>query len=263
MTLSHFYANIRISYSVEISVSMNNLPPELLKSLNLSEDQARVYLAALELGQANMQSLSKKSGVKRTSIYYFIDELKARQLIVETKKRQRSVYSAVHPDQLIEIEKTRLHELQRLRPELVALYNASSSKPRVTFYEGIEGIKNVYGDILKERQPLVGWSDIEHRSKILGPFFESYAPERARRNITYKAIIRDTPAARSWAKKNIGHLREYKYVQSDDFDTEIDMYGEKVVIFSFRTTPPYAVIIEDKHVADTMRMAWQQLWNRI
>lgn len=242
---------------------MNNFPPELLKSLNLSEDQSKVYLAALELGQANMLALSKKSGVKRTSIYYFIDELKTRQLIIETKKRQRSMYSAVHPDQLIEIEKTRLHELQRLRPELVALYNASTSKPHVTFYEGIEGIKNVYGDILKERQPLVGWSDIEHRSKILGSFFESYAPERARRNITYKSIIRDTPAARSWAKKNIGHLREYKYLQSDDFDTEIDVYGNKIVIFSFRTNPPYAVIIEDKHVADTMRMAWQQLWNRI
>ena len=44
---------------------------ELIKSLGLSEAEIAVYLATLELGQANVQEISRKSGVKRTSIYNF------------------------------------------------------------------------------------------------------------------------------------------------------------------------------------------------
>ena len=48
---------------------------ELIQTLGLSEHEAAVYLAALELGEANIQEISRKSGVKRTSIYNFIDTL--------------------------------------------------------------------------------------------------------------------------------------------------------------------------------------------
>lgn len=123
----------------------------MLKSLNLSEAQAAMYLATLELGQATMQAIAKKSGIKRTSIYNFIEEMKERQLIVETRKKKRNVYSAVAPSNLVEIEKARLRELEVLMPELTAIQNKGRNKPRVTFYEGLEGIKEVYADSLKER----------------------------------------------------------------------------------------------------------------
>ena len=81
------------------------IPTSLLNSLGLSDAEGRVYLAALELGEASIQQLSRKSGVKRTSIYNFIDKLKERQVITETRKAKRSVYSAVHPAQLAEMLK--------------------------------------------------------------------------------------------------------------------------------------------------------------
>src|SRR3989338_4407031 len=100
---------------------MQNELTKLFESLGLSEDQTKVYLAALELGQASMQDLADKSGVKRTSIYNFIKELIAKGLIVTAKKRKRTVYSAIHPNQLIELEKSRLSELHRVLPELLAV----------------------------------------------------------------------------------------------------------------------------------------------
>src|SRR3989344_4616240 len=122
---------------------MKILSKSLLSSLGLNEAQATVYTTALELGESNMQQLSRKSGIKRTSIYNFIDELKSRGLIVELKKRRRKIYSAVHPRQLLEMEKTKIMELEHVMPELLAIQNKSKTKPRVTFYDGIEGIKEV------------------------------------------------------------------------------------------------------------------------
>src|SRR3989344_3445304 len=118
---------------------MKTFSKSLLSSLGLSEAQAMIYTTALELGESNMQQLSRKSDIKRTSIYNFIDELKNRGLIVETRKKKHKVYSAVHPRQLLEIEKTKIIELEHAMPELLAIQNKSKTKPRVTFYDGIEG----------------------------------------------------------------------------------------------------------------------------
>jgi len=243
---------------------MISLSKSILDSLNITEPQAQVYLAALELGEASMADLSKKSGVKRTSIYNFISELKGKQLIVETRKRKRTVYSAVHPEQFVEIEKARLKEVERALPELLAIQNQSKTKPRVTFYEGVVGIKEVYADTLKDKQPIVGWSDFEHMAKILGvEYFDVYPAERARRNITFKTILRDTPIARELSKKDIRYLRESKYMDSEDLKTEINIYGNKVALISFQSRPPFVVLIEDHDLATTLRVIWKKLWERL
>ncbi len=66
---------------------MFSLPQNLLDALGLTEDKGKVYLAALTLGTAFMQDLARRSGVKRTTIYSFIEALTDQGFIVETKKR--------------------------------------------------------------------------------------------------------------------------------------------------------------------------------
>lgn len=243
---------------------MEKLSKSILKNLRLTEAEASVYLAALELGEANMQDLARKSRVKRTSIYNFIDQLKERQLIFETRKHKRNVYSAVDPELLLEIENDHVAELRQLLPELNAIHNRQRKKPKVTFYEGKEGILEVYADTLKEKQPIVAYSDFEHMTKVLGQkFIEEYPKERSRRSVTFSSIARDTPQAREIARKNYGQLREMKYISSGDLETEINIYGNKVALISFRSSPPFAVLVEDKGIAETLRTAWKELWHRL
>ena len=171
---------------------------QLLRGLALNESQTAVYLAAMELGQANMQELARKSQVKRTSIYNFIEELKERGLIVETKKKNRRIYSATHPEQLIEIQKNRVSEMQHLLPELLAIYNKSNNKPRVTFYEGIEGVEQVYADMLKDKKPICAYEALEHmKAGARKTFFSTWPFERAKRGITFKSITRSSRSSES------------------------------------------------------------------
>lgn len=241
---------------------MTSISDNLLKSLNFSPDEAAVYLAALELGQTSIQGLAKKSGVKRTTIYHFLPGLIERGLIQETRKKKRNVYSAIHPKQLVALEQVRLKELEQLTPELLAVYNKSQTKPRVTYYENTEGIKEALTDLIRVGKPMVGWADFSFRQSILRDFFNTFAAERARRNITYRAITRDTSEARDWAKKNTGHLREMKFITSEPFNTETLVYGDHVMFLSYQKNA-FAVVIEDPNVATTLHVAWQQLWNRL
>ncbi|MEK7648066.1 MAG: helix-turn-helix domain-containing protein [Patescibacteria group bacterium] len=240
------------------------IPSVLLQSLGLTPLQAAVYIAALELGQSSIQDLSRKSGVKRTSIYNFITDLKTRGLITQTRKKKRLVYSAVHPEQLLEIEKTRLTELERLMPELTAIYNKSESKPRVTFYERLDGTEEVYADMLSEKKPILVYEDLEHMKSGMRPgFYSTWPGERARRGIPLKSISRDSATAREFTKHNIKLLRQTKFMTAPPLKTEINIYGDKVALMSFRQDAPFCVLIEDRDIAQTLRTTWEQLWERL
>lgn len=238
---------------------------DILSSIGLSNHEAAVYLAALELGEATVQDLARKSGVKRTSIYNFIEELKEKQILFETKRKKRSVYSAAHPRQLLEFGKVRLRMLEHLLPELVAINNASSKKPRVTFYENVEGIEDVYSDMLEQKQPIVGWSDQKHMWPVLGKAYcEYFPPERARRGIPMKMIASSTPENRGFARRDKTLLRETKFLPRDtDLKTEINVYGNRIILASFRSSPPFAVHIEDATIAATLRTIWEELWRKL
>lgn len=244
---------------------MASLPKNLLKSLNLSDAQAAVYVAALELGQGTIQSLSRKSGVPRASIYRFINELRERQLISEIKKGARTLYSGADPEQLVEIEQMRLRDLHRIVPELKAIQNRSAKKPRVRFYDGLEGIKSVYMDTLTAEREILSFSDFTTELQIMDRRFydEVYIPERRRRDIMYRAILRDSPEVQQYRKLAMKNLMESKAITDIDFSTEIDIYNTKVALMSFRDGNPYAVLIEDESLARTLRAIWKKLWDRL
>jgi sugar-specific transcriptional regulator TrmB len=220
-----------------------------------------VYLAALELGQASMQDLADNSGVKRTSIYNFIDELVKKQLIVTSRKKKRLLYSAMHPNQLLEIEKTKLAEIQNQLPELLAIYNKPKNKPKVTFYEGVNGIKEVLADMLKEKQPISAWSDYKEMASVFGDYyFDVFPAERARKKIISRNIVPDSDKAREFKKMDNRYLRETKISSLKDIKTEINIYGNKVALNSYGSNPPFAVIIEDRDIAETLRSVWDRNW---
>ncbi len=238
--------------------------PNLLKSLNLTEGEAAVYLATLELGQGTIQDLARKSKVKRSTVYTFIEKLKDSGFLYQTRKNKRTLYFASDPLQLLEIEKNRLTELENALPELAAIHNNSRTKPKVTFYEGENGIKEVYADTIKTKEHIVAWSDFDNMEKVMGKkFIEEYPKERSKKDIGFQTITTDTFLTRELEKKNIGALRDMKFLESGDFKTEVNIYGSKVAFMSFRAAEPFAVLIEDEGIADTLRLAWKESWNKL
>ena len=236
----------------------------LLKTLGMNQLQAQVYVAALELGEATMQALARKSAVNRSTIYTFIDELKERGYILETRKNKRKVYSAIHPERLVEMQKSRVTELQNAVPELLAIYNKSGAKPRVTFYEGLQGVEDVYSDMLREKKEIVAYEDLEDlKGELPKRIFEWFPAERAKKDILIKTISRDVPFAREFAKRNRGLLRETKFITAPKFKTDINIYGDKVALIDLQGSSQFAVLIENHNLAETMRTVWQQLWDKL
>ena len=243
---------------------MVEINDNLLSALSISSMEGKVYLAALELGESTMQGLAKKSGVNRSTIYTFIDKLQNRGLIQESQKNKRRIYSAVSPDALVDMQRNKVEQLENLLPELLAVNNKSDKKPRVAFYEGFNGVEDVYKDMLREKKEIVAYEDLEDlKGELPKRMFEWFPKERARKNILIKAISRDTAFAREFSRHNTGLLRETKFIEGSTFKTDINIYGNKVALIDLQADAPFAVIIENKNLAETMRAVWKQLWDKL
>lgn len=237
---------------------------ELMQTFGLSEAELSVYLATLELGQAQIQEISRKSGVRRTSIYNFIDNLLERQFLSELKKGKRRLYSAANPSVLLQIQESRVVSMKRLIPGLLAINNNARNKPRVSFHEGKAGIKEVYNIALHDKQTIYAWEDLDRMLAILPDFLKKYAVERSAKNIPLRSIVRDTPLAREFVQKDNPRLsRDSRFIESEEFGTDMEVFGNKVALFSLRKDFPFAVLIDDAGIAKTLKIVWAELWNRL
>lgn len=234
-----------------------------LENLGFDDKQAQVYLAALELGSATVQELADKSGIKRTSIYNFLDEMKGKGLISELKQDDRLLIVPASPHILLEQSRAHTREIERALPEMMSLFNLPGEKPKIRYYEGLAGIKKIYDDTLTADGIIYAYSDYEKMFDTMdNEYMWAYANERTRRGIKFLNIAKAGRFAKEVVKRDSKQLRQTKVVSDIEFDTEINIYNNKVAMISFRR--PYAcVIIEDRAIAQTHKSAWKLLWDRL
>jgi sugar-specific transcriptional regulator TrmB len=234
----------------------------ILQNLGLNEKEAKVYLACLELGSATVQEVSDKAGVKRTSVYNFLEDMKARGFITEVKHGKRILLNAEDPHALLKKADEQKKQLEEMLPEFLSIYNLPCEKPKVKFYQGAEGLKRVYEDTLKEGSPIYLISDYEQMFEALdSEWMWGYAKRRTEKGIKAFSIAKEGVRAQEVKIKDIEQLRETRIIKNVDFETEINIYGNKIALFSFRR--PYAgVIIEDRAIAQTLKSMWKIVWNQ-
>jgi len=234
----------------------------ILQNLGLNEKEANVYLACLELGSATVQEVSDKAGVKRTSVYNFLEDMKARGFITEITHGKRILLIAEGPHTLLKKADEQKKQLEEMLPEFLSIYNLPGEKPKVKFYQGAEGLKRVYEDTLKEGGPIYLISDYEQMFEAIdAEWMWDYAKRRTEKGIKAFSIAKEGARAQKVKVNDVEQLRETRFVKEVDFETEINIYGNKVALLSFRR--PYAgVIIEDRAIAMTLRSMWQIIWKQ-
>ena len=235
---------------------------DTLKSLGINEKQASVYLACLELGSGTIHEVSEKSGVKRTSIYNFLAEMKQNGLVTEVTEMNKAILVATDPNELVARAKRNYEQAQKALPELMGIFNIPGNKPNVRFYPGLEGIKNAYDDILQTNENIYGFSDYEEMLSVLDESIWDFPKERLRRGIKFFSIAKDGQKGKLVQSLDKEQLRETRLVSKVKFETEINIYGNKVAAISFHR-PYTAVIIEDIAIAQTLRSVWKAWWGTL
>ena len=141
-----------------------------LIDFGLSEKEAKVYLALLELGPSSVTDIARRSRVTRTNAYHLLSTLLAHGLVSSNEGEAKVIFSAEKPDRLIYLMKERLHDAERkckqaeeLMPELMSVFHDPERKLNVRYYEGDEGIITAYEDTLTAKEKILGYASVEHQ----------------------------------------------------------------------------------------------------
>lgn len=234
-----------------------------LQDLGLSDKEAKLYLAVLELGEANIQQIAQKSGIKRTTVYDVINSLKEKRLLTEITKGKKAFFSAEDPRKIESQLDEKKETLKKILPELLSITNLLDKKPTIKFYEGNEGIKEVYRDTLNyPDQELVAWVtqeavigfDVEWLDKY-------YLAKRLAKKIWVRAIAPDVPEMQQYKGLDEKSLRRTKLVSAEEFpfEVEINLYGKnRIAVMSF--AEKIGLIIESPKLYRTLKSIFELNW---
>lgn len=237
-----------------------------LEKLGLSGKEAKVYLAVLELGEGNIGQIAGKSGVKRTTVYDVVGSLEEKRLLNKTMKGKKAVYFAEDPRKIEENLDEKKNTLKKILPELLSVMNTLEKKPRIRFFEGAEGIKEVYKDTLKyPNQELLAWVSNEAMTGFDIEWLEKYyVPKRLEKKIWVRAIAPRAADLENYKARDEKSLRQTRLIDSQEFpmEVEINLYGGRNIgVMAFGEQ--MGLVIESKKIYKTLKSIFELSWKSL
>ena len=243
--------------------------PNSLENLGLTPDQSAIYLSLIDSGPQTAITLARLTGIKRTYIYHLCKELEKEGLLKLTQKGRTTFFQAQPPDLLLTKAQekkaqaeTALIALESLLPNLQAKYRLTDVKPNVTYYEGIEGIRKLYQDVIKTGEDVILFRSIDD---VTDPEAEKilleHINERTKAGIHTKAITPLVGVAIENYLKNDQARNFERHLTKDNrflFPSQIMIYGSKIAITSFKNA--LTTIIDNHEINTTFRQLFALLW---
>ena len=243
----------------------------VLQNIGLNTKEINVYLIALELGTQPASVIARKINIPRNTTRFLLDKLVTKGLVKKTAKANTQLYTPEEPKNLIHLLERRrvdlnanidgkINQLNDVMAELETRYRPESTKPKVTFYEGDDGLVTVYEDTLKSSEELRSFASFDAMHGVLPDYFKTYYNRRVKNNIKMRSVHPDTELARAKTKNDKKEWRDSRLIPADkySFTPEIQIYDNKVNITSLKER--LGIIIESQEIYEAMVVIFELAW---
>lgn len=238
---------------------------QVLRDMGLSEGGARLYLTMLENGPSTVLRISQLSGLRRTTIYGLIDQLKELGIARIDVHGFKKLYAAEPPAKLESVITARKLLLDKYLPDLEKITGTDATS-FLKIYEGVAAVKGVYEDLIKTVQPGDDYLVLSNQAdwkNIDEPFFTHFLERRAKLPIKIRMILQDSESARQTYKfqKNINSKVKLLSPETK-INTNLVVIPQRVVIQQLKS-PVFAIVIENESVIRMHREMFEIIWNSL
>lgn len=241
----------------------------LLKIFDLNEKERNVFMQVLQLGGQPASQIARLMEIPRNTARDILDKLAKKGLLSCSRQGNTHYYSVESvPNMLrfLEIQKKRTLSHMDQQIEFVTQYKDAlqpnkyhRSRPKVTFYEGQDGLRRVYEDTLTSSETIRAYASLQDMYEGLPNYFPEYFKRRAKRKIHIRAIFPDCKEA---YERQLADEKEYRtslIVPKDfHFTPEMNIYDNKFIIVSWKEK--LAIMIESQEIADAMKAVFELAW---
>jgi sugar-specific transcriptional regulator TrmB len=257
--------NIIDYFSVFDSIENMNEPAYALRDLGLSDKESSVYMALVSLEQATAYQIANKSGIKRPTVYVTLEELRKKGLVLKVPHPKKQVFIAKDPEDYIKEIEQKIYSAKQALPQIIAMIGGSH-KPKVTFYEGIEGVSHALSFRLEKMKgkELIGFfATSKNPTKEYTEAFATFQKNLQKNNISIRGIAPESITLTDVRKEDEEHNRTIKSVSSETYSSNISIDVGDTFVRIIDIEELQATIIENPNVAKTMRQIFEMVWGNI
>jgi sugar-specific transcriptional regulator TrmB len=250
---------------------MNEKFPQLLKNIDLTATQIKIYLAVLRNGMSTVLDISKYTKINRSQIYLDTSVLIEKGLLELASKRKRK-FLAVDPMKIAKIiadKKDKLKELEETLSETSKYFErqrGGKGDYDLKIFEGIKNVKKFFDFELNDMKGedgiyLIG--NVGHQSGYLSQeFWDNWNLEFTKRGNRARMIIdRNDPFYNKYKVNKEQVNVDTRGMENLDLKASIDVWRDNVFIVSF-DKEMLGVYIKNKLVADTIVRVFEALWKQ-
>ncbi len=235
---------------------------EELKELGLTDNEIKIYLVLLKLGNGTPLEIGEKTGFSRSYVYDALERLIDKQIVSLVLKNNKKYYIPIEPKKLEQIQKDKLEKLQKILPKLEELKSNSKEEVKVELHKGTFIYKTLLKDILytlKENDEVLIFGikdeDLISMDKYYYEHVSQYFSKLEKMKIREKVIT-----SIGTKKLKDAKTTSYRFLPKEIMEnTAYVVYGKKVGIFLWGL-PHYLIIIENKIIASSYRNQFELLW---
>lgn len=244
---------------------------DALRKLGFSDNEVRVLGFLFRQKRSTIREISQSTTLAHSSVQLSLSTLSARGLVREVSAQQESyeVCSQDHFLSWVEDQKKSVEKIYDAAGGELAVFfkhmQNISWKPDVMYYEGRDGIIELYEDMLATAtisdKKIYSWLDIEKISETLGDFLYVYIEKRRELGILSHDIAPDNPVNRVHEAKQ--EDREIRFVEHLPIQGEIRIFGDKVAVIAFDHQRPVGFIFQGGLIANIFRSIFESQWEQL
>lgn len=250
--------------------SLNEIRGLLQKSFLLNDKEVVVYQTCIEQGFLNPSEIARLTGIKRTTIYLVLGELKQKGLIVERIKGKRKIIGVAPPEtlrRLVEREEEKIkhksHTIENIIPLLENLQKSPGSETEIEILEGKSGAISLIENIIQAKEDIYWLGSLSTMLEIIDEekFFKLITWRRMDQKTKAFAITDKSILQNKKLGEKIGNFRNYRFLEKPfELQSLVILFGRNVGLIRIDGKKTKIILIRDQKIYEVIKFMFNTIW---
>jgi sugar-specific transcriptional regulator TrmB len=235
----------------------------ILEEMGLSNAEAKIYLALLELGSTTTGKIIDKTKLQSSTVYHILGSLAEKGLITYILKGKIKYFQAEKPETFLAFLEDKKRKFRNILPELREKQAIGKQNQTARVYEGVNGLRTAFYDILdtmKKGEEYYFFTAPMNKLfyKNLVTFFRNYHQKRVEKGILAKGLT--TIKSKKIIKDIFKGIKLVRIKYIGDFaPTGVVIYANKLITWDWQDIPT-AFVIESQPIAESYKRFFEKKW---
>ena len=249
---------------------------QLTKKLNLlglDDKEAQIYLCLLKSGILSPLELSRKTEIKRGTIYRVLEQLRDLGLVDEVIDEKKTRFEAIPPEKLesiVSLKETKLESIKNELPSLIAQLNSIKQTlptgSKVLYYRGKKGLQQMVWNVTKAdpKMGFLGFGYFDWNKSIGKKFAEKVRQEMVSKRIPLREILNESPGNDFTDAADYFKFYQKRVILKSllEINHNIGIFNDVLHYNYYFQGETFGIEIHNKEIANTQRQLFEMAWKQ-